>query len=49
MKTILDGKAILVMFKNYPLREYPPDPKWDKRRKQWLDAVTGKPLDPKKP
>lgn len=49
MKMILDARQIQAFFEGYPVREYPPDPKWDKRRKQWLDGVTGKPIDPKKP
>lgn len=36
-------------FENYPIREYPPDPIWDKKRKMYLDPLTKKPLDPKKP
>lgn len=49
MRVILDAQEILACFNSYPIREYPPEPKWDKRRKQWLDGTTGKPLDPKKP
>ena len=37
------------LFTEYPVREYPPDPIWDKRGKRWIDAVTKKPIDPKKP
>ena len=40
---------IVEMFQDYPQRTYPPDPLWDPRGKRWLDAVTKKPLDPKKP
>jgi len=37
------------MFELYPHRDYPPEPIWDKKRKQYLDPVTNKPIDLKKP
>ncbi len=37
------------LFETYPTRDYPPDPIWDKKKKVYLDPVTLKPLDPKKP
>jgi hypothetical protein len=40
---------LLSFFKEYPIREYPLDPIWDKKRKIYLDPLTKKPLDPKKP
>lgn len=42
-------EEIVDLFTEYPRREYPPDPVWDSRGKRWLDPVTNKPLDPKKP
>lgn len=53
LKTRLEKRVlmedIVEMFQEYPERDYPPDPLWDPRGKRWLDAVTKKPLDPKKP
>lgn len=40
---------LLTKFEDYALRVYPPDPIWDPRGKRYLDAVTKKPIDLKKP
>jgi len=45
----IDAQDILKDFIDYPIREFPPEPKWDPKGKRWLDPISGKPLDPKKP
>ena len=45
----LKAQDILKDFNEYPTRDYPPSPVWDRKGKRWLSGVDGKPLDPKKP
>ena len=49
MERILTAKKILTNFENYRKIEYPPPPIYDKRGKRWIDAITKKPIDLKKP
>jgi hypothetical protein len=49
INAVLLAREILRNFETYPTREYPPDPIYDKKKKVYLDPITLKPLDPKKP
>lgn len=39
----------LKRFSAYPPREYPGEPKYDRRSKRWINPITGKNYDPTKP
>lgn len=49
INAFLTAKETLRLFETYPSRVYPPEPIYDKKKKVYLDPVTLKPLDPKKP
>ena len=49
MQKILDLKRILKNFLEYPYKEYPPEPIWDRKGKRYIHPITKKTIDMKKP